>query len=144
MSKRVQISSFSGFFCLKGTLPEPKTFTGVLFSDTEGLWNVWAKTEIYFPNQPYKNWSICFELLKTVQDLNFSGFFFLKSILIEQKTFTGVLAGATERLCKIWDQTECLFLNQTPQNWSFYFELPKMLQISHFIGFFCLKGTFLE
>ena len=45
LPKRVQISTFSGFFCLKGTLLQPKTLTQVLVSDTEGLWKVWAKTE---------------------------------------------------------------------------------------------------
>ena len=45
LPKRVQISTFSGFFCLKGTLLEPKTLTQVLVSETEGLWKVWAKTE---------------------------------------------------------------------------------------------------
>ena len=38
-----------------------KTCTGVSFCDTEGLQNVFAKTECCFPNQPTKSWSICFE-----------------------------------------------------------------------------------
>ena len=48
---RVEFSNFIGLFCLKGKLLEQKTFKRVSFYDTEGIWNVWPKTELWFPNQ---------------------------------------------------------------------------------------------
>ena len=53
-AKRVQISNVIALFCLKGKFLQPKTFTGVLFCDTEVPWKVWAKTESCFLNQPQK------------------------------------------------------------------------------------------
>ena len=89
LSKMIQISYFIAFFCLKGKWLQPKTFTGVLFSETEGLWNVWVKTECCFPNQPpspkKKNWPICFELPKRLQVSHFVAFFCLKGKLAESK-----------------------------------------------------------
>ena len=102
----VQISNFIGLFCLKGKLPEAMLFTGVLFSDTEGSWNVWAKTESNFPNQPPKNWSICFEVPKRVQISYVIAFFYLKSKLLQPKIFTGVSFSDTEGLWNVWAKAE--------------------------------------
>ena len=62
-----------------------KTLTGVSFCDTEGSWNVWAKPERSFPNQPTKNWSICFQLPKRLQISNFIGFLLSEGKLSERK-----------------------------------------------------------
>ena len=97
-SNRVQISNFIGLLCLKGKLLQQKTFTGVFFGDPEGLWKVWPKSESCFPNELPKNWSVGFELAKSLQISNCSGFFCLKSTLLESKTFTTVLFGDTEWL----------------------------------------------
>ena len=107
LPKRVQISNFVDFFCLKSTLFEPQTFTQVLFSDTEGVWKVWGKEECSFPNQPPQNWSISFDLPKRVQISNFTGFFCLEGTLFQPKTFAGVLLSGTEELWKVWAKTEC-------------------------------------
>ena len=55
------------YFVWKVNWLSQKTFTGVSFCDTKGSWNVWAKPESSFPNQPTKNLSICFQLLKRLQ-----------------------------------------------------------------------------
>ena len=55
-----------------------KTFTGVSFCHTEGSWNVCAKTECCFPNQPSQNWSISLEDATRVQISNFIEFFVWK------------------------------------------------------------------
>ena len=114
LPKRLQMSYFIAFFCLKGKLLEPKRLARVLFSDTEGLYNVSAKSECSFPNQPPRNWWICFKLPKRVQISNFIGFFFLKGKLLEPKTFPAVLFSDTEGLWKVGAKTECCFPNQAP------------------------------
>lgn len=43
-----------------------KTFSEVLFCDTEEPCKLWAKTESYFSNQCRKNWSIFFQQTKRV------------------------------------------------------------------------------
>ena len=52
---RVEFSNFIGLFCLKGKLLEQKTFKRISFYDTEGIWNVWPKTELWFLNQTPEN-----------------------------------------------------------------------------------------
>ena len=130
--------------CLKGTLVEPKTFTQVLFSDTEGVWKVWGKAECWFPNQPPKNWSISFELGKRVEISNFIGFLCLKGTILEPYIFTQALFSDTEGLWNVRTKTKCCFPSEPPQNWSIFFELPKRVQISNFVDFFCLKSTLFE
>ena len=122
---------FDCFFCLKGKWLQPNTFTGVLFSDTEELWNVWAKTECCFPNQPSKNWSICFEVLKRVQISYFVAFFCRKGKWLQPKTFTGVLFSETEGLWNVWVKTECCLPNQPPPK--------KKKKIGQFVSS-CRKG----
>ena len=63
-----------------------KTFPGVLFCGNQGPCQVWAKTESCFPNQPPKNWSICFKRAKRVPISDFIAFFPLKSKLPEAKS----------------------------------------------------------
>ena len=54
--EKVKISNFIGCFCLKDKLPEQKIGTTVSSPDIEGLWKVSAKSELWFPIQPSKNW----------------------------------------------------------------------------------------
>ena len=98
-------------------------------SDTEGLWNVWAKTECCFPNQPPQNWLISLQHANSVQISNFIGLFCLKGKLPEAKTFTGVLFCDTEVSWNVWAKTWSSFPNQPTKNWSICFKLPKRLQI---------------
>ena len=39
-ARRVENSNFIGFFCLNGTLVQPKTVVGLETCDTEGPWKV--------------------------------------------------------------------------------------------------------
>ena len=39
-ARRVENSNFMGFFCLNGTLVQPKTVVGLETCDTEGPWKV--------------------------------------------------------------------------------------------------------
>ena len=52
----IKISYFLGWLCLKDKLTEQKTDTAVSCSDSEGLWKVSAKSELWFPIQPSKKW----------------------------------------------------------------------------------------
>ena len=90
------ISNFTALFCVKGTVLQPKTFTWVSFCDTKRRWKVWAKTESCFPNQPPKNYSICFQEAKRVQISNFIAFFWLKGKLLVPKTLSGLSFCYTE------------------------------------------------
>ena len=55
--KKVKISNFISLFCLKDKLLGQKTDTAVSSPDTEGLWKVLAKSELWFPIQPTPKWS---------------------------------------------------------------------------------------
>ena len=121
-----------------------KTFTGVLFCDTEQPCKPWAKTESCFPNQFPKNWSISFQQERRVQISCLIAFFCQKSKLFELKIFTGVLFCDTEAPCKLWAKTECCFPNKHPKNFSICSERAKRIQMSDFISFFCLKSKLPE
>ena len=55
-SKKVEISNFIDWFCLKDKLFEQKNDTAVSCPETEGLWKVSAKSELWFPIQPTQKW----------------------------------------------------------------------------------------
>ena len=81
-SQRVQISNFMRWFFLKVTLAEPKTLAGVSSYDTEGSWQVWERTDSWFPIQPRKKSSNFFPASHRVQISNLMGWFFLKGTLV--------------------------------------------------------------
>ena len=70
--------------------------------------------------------------------------FLCKVNCLSQNSFTGVSFGDTEGSWNVWAKPESSFPNQLTKNWSIYLQLPKRLQISYFIAFFCLKGKLLE
>ena len=55
-SKKVEISIFINWFCLKDKLFEQKNDTAVSRPDIEGLWKVSAKSELWFPIQHTQKW----------------------------------------------------------------------------------------
>ena len=120
------------------------SFTGVSFFDTERSWNVWAKPESSFRNQPTKNWSICFELPKRLQISYLICFVCLKGKLAEPKNLYKSSFCDTKGPCKHWAKTECCFPNQPPQNWAISFECLNRVQISNFIGFYVWKVSSLK
>ena len=72
-------------FVWKENCLNQKTFTGVLFCDTEEPCKLWDKTECCFPNKPSKNWSISFQRAKSVQISYSTAFFCQKHKLLERK-----------------------------------------------------------
>ena len=50
--KKVEISNFIGWFCLKDKFLEQKIDTAVSFSNSEGLWIFLEKSELRFLIQP--------------------------------------------------------------------------------------------
>ena len=52
--EKAKISIFIIWFCLKGKVAEEKIYTGVSCPDSEGLWEVPAKSGSWFPIQPTK------------------------------------------------------------------------------------------
>ena len=104
--EKVKISNFNGLFFPKGKFVELQTLTGV---DTEMLWEVWGKTEWYFPIQPPENFENLFGVGDKIKISNFIAYFFLKAKWVEPETFTGVSCLGTERLWKVWDKIEWCF-----------------------------------
>ena len=100
--RKVKIFNFIGSFFVKDKLVEPETFTGVSCPGTEGLWRVGGKTESWFPFQPLKNLEIFFRAGRKVKVFHFIGSFFVKGILVEPETFTGVSCPGTEGLWRVW------------------------------------------
>ena len=145
--KRVKISTFTGLFCLKGKLLEPKNFIGVWFCDTEEPWKVWAKTEPWFPNQPPKNWWISFQQATREEFSNFIGLFCLKDKFLEQKTLAVVSFCDTEGPWKVCAKTELWFPIQPKKKKNkglIFLQQEGRVEFSNFIGLFCLKGKLLE
>ena len=122
VGRKVKIFNFIGVFFLKGKLVESETLSGVSCPDTEGLWKVWGKTELWFPIQPPKNLENFFRVGRKVKISNFIGFFFLKGKLVEPETFRGVPCPDTEGLWKVWGQTELWFPIQCLKNLKISFE----------------------
>ena len=122
VGRKVKIFNFIGFFFLKGKLVESETFSGVSCPDTEGLWKVWGKTELWFPIQPPKNLENFFRVGRKVKISNFIGLFFLKGKLVEPETFRGVPCPDTEGRWKVWGQTELWFPIQCLKNLKISFE----------------------
>ena len=50
-SKKVKISKFIGWFCLKDKLLEQEIDIEASRPGTEGPWKVWGKTKLWFPIQ---------------------------------------------------------------------------------------------
>ena len=85
---------------------EPDILTGVSCPDSEGLWEVWGKTESWFPIQPPKKLVNLFRQGEKVKISNFNGLFFPKGKFVELQTLTGV---DTEMLWEVWGKTEWYF-----------------------------------
>ena len=144
VGEKVKISNFIGFFFVKRKLVDPETLPGVSCPDTEGLWKVWGKTELWFPIQPPKNLENLFRLGRKVKNFNFIGFFFLKGKLVESETFSGVSRPDTKGLWKVWGKTESWFPIQPPKNLENFFRVGEKVKISNFIGLFFVKGKLVE
>ena len=115
MGSKFQILLLS--FLWKVNWVRRKTLRRVSFCDNERLWNVWVKPESSFPNQPTKNWSICFELPKRLQISYLICFVCLKGKLAEPKNLYKSSFCDTEGPCKHWAKTESSFPNEPPKNW---------------------------
>ena len=98
-ARRVKNSNFMGFFCLNGTLVQPKTVVGLETCDTEGPWKVWGKTNSGFPIQPKKNWVKFRRAGEKVKFSNFIDWLCLKDTLLVQQIDTAVSCPDTEGPC---------------------------------------------
>ena len=84
--QRVQISNLMGLAFLKGIMVEPKTLAGVSSYDTEGSWQVWGKSDCWFPIEPRKKSANFVPARHRVEISNLMGWFFLNVTLVEPKT----------------------------------------------------------
>ena len=144
MVERVKISNFLGLSFPKGKLIEPESFTGVSCPGTEGLWKVWDKTECRFLIQSPKNLQKFLSSGQEGQTFKLCGLFFLKGILVESETLTGVSCSGTGGLWRAWGKTELWFPIQPPKNLEIFFRAGRKVKISNFIGSFFLKGKLIE
>ena len=143
-SQRVQISNLMGLVFLKGTLVEPKTVAGVSSDDTEVSWQVWVKTDSWFPIQPRKK-SVNFAPgSQTVEISNLIGLVFQKGTLVEPKTVAGVLSDDTEMSWQVWVKTDSWFPIQPRKKSANFVPASQRVQISNLMGCFFLKGTLVE
>ena len=108
-SQRVKISNFMVLFFLKGTLLEPKPLAGVSSYDTEVSWQVWEKTDCWFPIQPRKISTNFVPASQMVEISNLMGWFFLKSTLVESKNVTQISCYETEKPWKVWGESDYWF-----------------------------------
>ena len=111
-SQRVEISNFMVCFFVKGTLLEPKPLAGVSSYDTEVSWQVWGKTNSWFPIQPRKKSANFIPASHRVEISNLMWWFFPKGTLVEPKTVTRVSCYDTERPWKVWEESDNWFLIQ--------------------------------
>ena len=144
MVERVKISNFLGLSFPKGKLIEPESFTGVSCPGTEGLWKVWDKTECRFLIQSPKNLQKFLSSGQEGQTFKLCGLFFLKGILVESETLTGVFFPDTKGLWKGWDKTESWFTIQPRKNLVNVDRAGQKDKISNFFSFLFLKGELVE
>ena len=97
------------WFFLKGTLLEPKRLAGVSSYDTEVSWQVWEKTDCWFPIQPRKKSANFLPASQRVEISDLMGWFFLKGTLVEPKTVRRVSCYDTERSWKVWGKSDNWF-----------------------------------
>ena len=121
----------------KGKVVEPDILAGVSCPDSEGLWEVWGKTESWFPIQPPKKLVNLFRQGEKVKISNFNGLFFPKGKFVELQTLTGV---DTEMLWEVWGKTEWYFPIEPPENFENLFGVGDKIKISNFIAYFFLKA----
>ena len=79
-----------GLVFLKGTFALAKTVAEVSSCDTEGSWEVWRKTDSWFPIQPRKKSANFAPVSQRVEISNLMELVFLKGTLGHQKTVAGV------------------------------------------------------
>ena len=108
------------------------------------LWEVWGKTEWYFPIQPPENFENLFGVGDKIKISNFIAYFFLKAKWVEPETFTGVSCHDTGDLWKVWGKTDWCFQIQPPENLENFFGVGDKLKISNFIAYFFLKAKWVE
>ena len=106
-----QISKFIGWFCLKGTLVQPKNVVGLSSCDTES----------WFPIQPTKNAKIS-SSRQEGQNFNFIGWFCLKDKFLEQKTDTTDSCLTVKGCAKVSAKSESWFPIQPTKKWQNFFK----------------------
>ena len=89
-----------GVVFLKGTLVHPKTVAGTSSYHIEGPWQVWRKSDSWFPIQPRKSGNFV-PASRRVKISNLMGCFFLKGTLVEPKTVTQASCYDIERPWKV-------------------------------------------
>ena len=144
MGERVKISNFLGLPFPKGKLVEPENFTGVSCPDTEGLWKIWGKIECRFLIQSPKNLQKFLSSGQERQTFKLCGLFFLKGILVEPETLTGVFFPDTKGLWKAWGKTESWFTIEPPKNLVNVDRAGEKVKISNFFSFLFLKGELVQ
>ena len=92
-----------------------KTLRRVSFFDTEGSWNVWAKPESSFPNQPPQNWSISLEHASRVQISNFIGFFVWKLSSLNESFAQGFFFVTLKGCRMCWPKLKAAFQISAPK-----------------------------
>ena len=142
-SDRVEIWNFMVCFFLKRTLLVPKTLAGVSSYDTEESWQVWGKSDCWFPIEPRKKSGNFDPASHRVEIWNFMVCFFLKDTLVMPKTLAGVSCYDTERPWKVLGESDWRFPIQPRKKSVNFVPASDRVEIWNFMVCFFLKRTLL-
>ena len=114
-AKRIQISDFVSFFCLKSKLPEQndlhRSFTLWHWKTMQSL----GQNCILLSRSAQKRFDQFISSERKVSKfLSFISLFYVKDKLLESKSLTGVSFCDREEPCKVWVKTESCFRDQPP------------------------------
>ena len=123
-----------GVVFLKGTLVHPKTVAGVSSYHTEGPWQVWRKTDSWFPIQPRKKSANFAPASHRVKISNLIGLVFQKGTLVDPKTVAGVLSYDTEVSWQILGKTGSWFPIQPRKKSGNFVPASPRFKISNLMG----------
>ena len=129
-AKRVQLSYFIAFFCLKSKRPEPKNLHRSFILWHWRAMQTFSQNWILLSKYASKKIVICFHQAKKGSKFHILLLSFVWKVnYLNQKSFAGVLFCDTEGRCKVGAKIESCFPNQPKKNLSISFERPKMVQI---------------
>ena len=108
----VKTKTLMGSFCPKQKMHELKVYRGATRNNTEEWWKIWRRIDLLF-----QNWNLEWGVMRNLTSFdpkcqkicNLMGSFWPKYIILELKTYRGVILNGTEQWCKIWRKSELCF-----------------------------------
>ena len=133
-SQRVEISNFMQWFFLKGALLEPKPLAGVSSYCTQVSWQVWEKTDCWFPIQARKKSANFVPASQRLEISNLMGLVFLKGTLAQPKIVARASSDDSEGSWQVWGKTDSWFPIQPRKKCANFIPASHRVEISNLIG----------